>query len=420
MSATLLIAIFILGVLLNAFFAGYETGFISTNKIRVRFLAEQEGELNAKRLLAFIEAPDRMITVVLVGTNFALIMGTIAITRQFNGNDVWATIVAMPIFLIFGEIVPKSMFRLHPTRSSLLFLPVIRFFDALLAPIVVPVAWLSKRLVTLTGPGQDMRVFMRSQEDVRVLVDESADCGAIEPEEREMIHSVMDLREMQAKEVMVPRIDIKALPATATRGDLIALLTDSGHTRIPIYEETIDKIIGVVNGFDLLTDTNPEDQEITRLLRGIMHIPDTMRLDDVLKAMRGGRHHVAIVIDEYGGTDGMITIEDILEEIFGEIHDEYDKTQQHVRQVGPGAYVVDARADLDDAASRMGLELSDEKVETIGGWVTHAVGRIPQKGEVIDLGACLVTVLDGTPNRVLSIRLELRREVETDDDGRTV
>ena len=297
MSAALLIAIFILGVLLNAFFAGYETGFISTNKIRVRFLAEQEGELNAKRLLAFIEAPDRMITVVLVGTNFALIMGTIAITRQFNGNDVWATIVAMPIFLIFGEIVPKSMFRLHPTRSSLLFLPVIRFFDALLAPIVVPVAWLSKRLVTLTGPGQDMRVFMRSQEDVRVLVDESADCGAIEPEEREMIHSVMDLREMQAKEVMVPRIDIKALPATATRGDLIALLTDSGHTRIPIYEETIDKIIGVVNGFDLLTDTNPEDQEITRLLRGIMHIPDTMRLDDVLKAARKSARRNALKRD---------------------------------------------------------------------------------------------------------------------------
>ena len=131
--------------------------------------------------------------------------------------------------------------------------------------------------------------------------------------------------------------------------------------------------------------------------------------------MRDERHHIAIVIDEYGGTDGLITIEDILEEIFGEIHDEYDKTEQYVKKVGADAFLVDARADLDDAVARMGIELNDDKVETVGGWVTHAVGRIPLKGEVIDLGAYIVTVLDGTPSRVLSIRLELRPEADTEN-----
>lgn len=415
-AALFLIGFYSLAVLLAAFFAGYETGFVSCNPIRVRHLAEREGQPNARRLLVYLDHPDQLLTVVLLGTNLALMMGTITITRYF-GNGYWATLVATPTFLIFAEILPKSIFRIHPTRLSLRLLPGIRFFEALLAPVALPVNWFSRHVLRALQPAgrDDFRFLMRSLEDMRVLVDESADKGTIEPEEQEMIHSVMDLQTRLAKEVMVPRVDIQALPESATRSELVSLLKACGHTRIPVYRDTIDSIIGVVNAFDVLCDTHPERNEIRRFIQDILHVPDTMRLDDVLRVMRDSKQRTAIVTDEYGGTDGLITIEDILEEIFGEIHDEYDKAEPSVRKVGPQDYVVKARTPLEDAAEAMGFPIADDEVETVGGWLTHAAGRIPQKGEVITAGRFRVTVLDGTPRAVTTVRIEVLPEHPSHD-----
>lgn len=404
-----LFGLFLAGVLLNAFFAGYETGFVSSNIIRVRHLAEKEKDAAAKRLLGFMEQPDRMIVVVLVGTNLALVLGTMALTDMLNNNTFWATVIATPAFLVFGEVLPKSMFRLHPTRLTLKLLPVVRFFDVLLFPLVLPVTWLSRRFVALVEAEQrDIRQMLTSQDDVRSLVDESAQHGTIEAEEQEMIHSIMDLQTRIVKEVMIPRINIRALPETATRQELVALLKESGHTRIPIYRESIDEIFGAVSAFSLLTDRSPDRQEIERFIRPVLHVPDTMKLDDLLKQMRDTKQPMAIVTDEYGGTDGLVTLEDILEEIFGEFHDEYDKEQTRIRRVGKNAYVVDARIPLEDAATFMKVELADEQVETVAGWVMHLTGRIPGRGEVIDHERFRITILDGGPNYIASVRLEVR------------
>ncbi|NLF57856.1 MAG: HlyC/CorC family transporter, partial [Candidatus Hydrogenedens sp.] len=237
-----------------------------------------------------------------------------------------------------------------------------------------------------------------------------ADRGSMEPEEQEMIHSVMDLQTRLAKEIMVPRIDIAALPETATRGELVALLKESGKTRIPVYSGTVDKIIGVVNAFDLLTDATPEQTDITRFVREVMHVPDTMKLDDLLQAMRHNRQSMAVVTDEFGGTDGILCIEDILEEIFGEIHDEYDVQPQQWRRIGPNAWVIDARMNLDECAEALNLEIQDGEVETVGGWITHVAGRIPARGEVIQHGPFQITVLEGSPTHVSGIRLEASRD----------
>ena len=413
-SAAILIGLFLLGVVLTAFFAGYETGFVSCNPIRVRHMSEKEQHAKATRLLRYLNHPEHMLTVVLLGTNFAMVMGVLAITRQVG--SVWATLIATPVFLVFGEILPKSMFRLHPTRLALGFIPLIHFFDALFRPIAVPVNWISRKFVSIVqGEQREMPVLMRSSEDMRVLVDESADRGAIEPEEKQMIHSVMDLQRQYAKEVMVPRIGIQALPATASRSELIALFIESGRTRIPIYEDSIDEIVGVVNAFDVLRDDCPENQDIRRFVNDITHVPDTMRLDDVLKTMRDTKQSTVIVTDEYGGTDGLLTIEDILEEIFGEIHDEYDQEEPLVQEVGPGDYLVDARASLEDASEAIHITIADGEVETVGGWVMHVAGRIPQKGEVVQHERFRITVLDAGPNRVSSIRLEVLPTKERKD-----
>ncbi len=408
-AAVILILLFLAGLLLNAFCAGYETGFVSCNPIRVRHLAEKERDPRAMHMMAYQAQPDRMLTVVLIGTNIGLIIGTIAITRQVG--DVWAPLIATPAFLLFGEIIPKSMFRLHPTRLSLFLMPVIRFFDVLFAPLAVPVTWMSQRLLSLFRMEYSgVRLLMRSVEDMRILVDESASHGAIEPEEQEMIHSVMDLQTKHAKEVMVPRIDIQALPDTATKSELIALLQDSGRTRIPVFHENIDRIVGVANAFELLRDDEPEREDIGRFVKDIMHVHDTMKLDDVLKAMRDNRQTMAVVIDEYGGTDGLITLEDILEEIFGEIRDEYDKEAPLIRKVAENDYVIEARMPLEEAAEAMAVPIVDEEVETVGGWVMHLFARIPQKGEVSTHGTFRITVLDGGENFISTIRLEILPE----------
>lgn len=400
------ISLFALGILLNAFFAGYETGFVASNRIRVRHLVESENDARATLLLHYLTHPERMITVVLVGTNMALVMGTIALTREVG--PLWSTLIATPLFLVFGEVLPKSAFRLHPTRFSLALLPLIRFFDVVLAPVVVPVSWLSAKLVSMVeGEMKAEESLMNTVEDMRVLVDESAHRGTIEEEEKAMIHSVIDLQSKLAKEVMVPRINMVALPETASRSELIAKLVESGYTRLPVYRESIDEIVGVVNAFDVLRARESCDT-IEAFIQDVLHIPDTMKLDDLLERMREHGSSIAVVTDEYGGTDGIVTQEDVLEEIFGEFHDEYDKDETSIREVSPGAYVVDAHMELEVAAEVMGVELDDDEVETVGGWVMHQVGRIPATGEVIRDDPYKITILEGSANSISRLRIEIK------------
>lgn len=406
----MMLALFGLGVLLNALFAAYETGFLSCNSLRIRQLAEKEGNRNARHLSKYLEKPDYLLTVVLLATNISLIFGTLMITRLLG--EFWATIVATPVFLVIGELVPKSMFRAHPTQAALIFVPAIRLADFLLTFVSWPIIWGYRAFLYLVGAPetQGLRMMMRSAEDMRVLVDVSADHGAIEEEEKEMIHSVMNLQSQSAKEVMVPRIDIQALSETATRTELVRLLKESGYTRLPVYRESIDEVVGVINAFDLLRDTTPENEDIHRFIRPILHVYDTMKLDDLLQLMRREKQFMAVVSDEYGGTDGLISLEDILEEIFGDIQDEYDEEESPIRQMGPNDFIVNARTPLEEAAGFMGLSMRDEDVETVGGWLMHAAGRIPQKGEVLRVNGFRVTVLDGTRNAVFRIRIEILSE----------
>jgi CBS domain containing-hemolysin-like protein len=406
-------AAFVAAVLLSALFSGYETGFVSANPVRIRRFAEEEHNTRARQLLAYLKEPDRMLTTLLIGNNIVLVIGTMVLAERLD--QLATTLIVTPIFLMFGEIIPKSVFRTHPNRLSLALLPIIRIIRIVLMPLSLPVTLLTRGLLRLTGRGeQTIQPLMSSLEDMRVLVDESATQGNIEPAEQEMIHSVIDLQSLQAKEIMVPRIHIQALPDTATRQEVVDLLMESGRTRIPIYHETIDEVIGVVSAHDLLCDRNGRDKGVGDYLRDVMHVPDTMKVDDLLKALRAGKQHMAIVTDEYGGTDGLVTLEDILEEIFGEIQDEYDQEERQLHKVGPNAYVVDARMALEMLSESIGVELKDEEVETVGGWVMHLSGRIPKQGQVIEQDHFRITVLAAAATRVNKIRLELKAGPGTD------
>lgn len=408
---------FLLGILLNALFSGYEIGFISADRIRMRYLAEEEEEPRAIRLLAEMQRPEKILITVLVGTNIALIFGTYALTSLVQDEFV-ASLVAAPMFLIFGEIVPKSIFRRHPNVLALALLPIIRVFEVLLAPLVLPTLLALRALRRVTGhKTESLTPVLSTEEDLRHLIDESAARGSIERDEQEMIHSVMDLPKKQAKEIMVPRIQILAIPADATRMELVHLFQTTGCTRLPIYRGTLDEIIGVATAFDVLLDTDSSNADITRFAKPVIHVPDTKPVDELLHELRDSPTHVAIATDEYGGTDGMITLEDVLEEIFGEIHDEHDREESLIHRLGPNSYVVDAQMSLHDLSEVVGQPIEDEEVETFGGWIMRRAGRIPLQGESIKHDNLRVTILEGRQNQIAKARLDIIQETPEANEG---
>jgi putative hemolysin len=422
---TSLLALFFAALVLSALFSGYETGFIQCNRIRIRHLAEEEGVLRAVGLLRHIHAPGRMLTTLLLGNNIVLVVAALAMggvvraLAEATGaglspgmRDLVATLLITPLFLVFGEIIPKSVFRLHPNRLSIYLYPVIRGFYLVMLPLSLPVSWLARAILRAAGSTEEsISPLMASLEDLRVLIDESAEHGTIQQEERRMIHSVIDLQTKSAREVMVPRTSIQALPETAPREELLRLFAESGRTRVPVFRESIDEVVGVANAHDVLLDTDPGNPGIRRFVREILHVPDTMKIDDLFDAFKESKQHMAIVIDEYGGTDGLITIEDIIEEIFGDIQDEHDSEESYIHQVGPGAFVIDGRASLGEVSGAVGVELVDDEVDTIGGWIMHIAGRIPLQGEVLQHQGMRLTILGGTSNSLHSIRLEITEEI---------
>jgi CBS domain containing-hemolysin-like protein len=197
---------------------------------------------------------------------------------------------------------------------------------------------------------------------------------------------------------------------------LVELLRETGFTRIPIYNETIDRIIGVVSAFAVLTDTDKANPDIRRFMVDVIHVPDTMRLDDLLEELRRARTRIAIVTDEYGGTDGLVTVEDILEEIFGEFHDEHDQAEEGVRKIGPNKWLLDARTALSDANELMPAAIQDDEVDTIGGWVMHLAGRIPEAGELVESGPYKIEIIEATPQSVGKIRLEIAPDADSEEE----
>lgn len=407
-SPVMLLSVFIGGILSAAFFAGYETGFISLNPIRVRNLAEKSHSRRARILLNYLGRPDQLLIVLLLGTNFSIVIASIALAELIK-EPILSLFIATSMVLYFGEILPKTIFRVHSNELCHFLVPAIVIFDFLFKPLSIPIVWFYSITLGSNHWFISLKSLMRSPEDMKRLVEQGTEHGGIHEEERDLIHSVFDLQQKVAKEIMVPRIDICAVPSDASRDEVIQVFRENRYTRIPVYEENIDHIIGIIKAFDLIKDKDRENQDIRRFLRPVLFITDATPLDEILKQMRQQHQAMAIVVDEYGGTAGLITNEDILEEIFGEIRDEHDQEELPVRQMGPNDYIVRARTSLEEFREITGIELVDEEVETIGGWLIKKVQRIPQKGEVLTADPFRITILDGKPTHITLMRMEFKQ-----------
>lgn len=402
-TSLLLITLLLLG---NAFFALAETALISIRHSWVRMLAEQKHRL-APHLMALKEEPTRFLSTVQVGvTLLGFLASAVAATNLaaplyqalkpltlyieprvlYGLSVVVVTLLTGFANIILGEIVPKSIAVTYPERVALSVAAPMVFFDRLFA---LPV-WLvnaATRLVLKPFGIQPQRLApVVSEEELRVLVEAGEEQGVIEEQEKEMIQSIFEFADTIAREVMTPRVDMKCIPADATPQEAITLIRKTGHSRIPVYEGSVDNILGILHAKDLLRLCEGDSPmfSLREVMRPAYFVPESKRVVELLQELRRRRVHMAIVQDEYGGTAGLVTLEDLVEEIVGEIQDEYDVEQEEPVQVLPdGSLLIDARMHLDDASELLKTKLESEEFDTLGGFVFGLLGHQPSEGEVV-------------------------------------
>ncbi len=408
----LLLAGLLLAILMSAFFSGIETGLISLNRIALR-RREEKGERRALMLGKLLQKPEHLLVTILVGYNLVNVTATVIFlmwsTRLWGpARAEWLTpLVLTPILLVIGDILPKTTFRHRADALSPAFAPLLRAIVFLFAPGVNALTRISNRLTGLLGGDEKHSPFM-SREDVRLLFLEGERNGVIEEDERELIHGVIDFGTTTVREVIVPRIDMIAVRDDATWEEVCETYEAHGHSRLPVYHEKIDEIVGMVYIFDFMRAASPPDgNSIEEFIREIPFIPESKRTHDLLQEFRQKQIFMAIVVDEYGGTAGLVTLEDLIEEIFGEIHDEYDVKELPVKDLGEGVFVLDARMHRDEAEELLGVELPQGEYETVGGFIFEQLARVPRKGESFQYENCQVTVLEATERAVTRVRIKV-------------
>lgn len=423
-------------VLLNAFFAAAEMSLVSVRRTRIKQLVE-EGNARAKTVLALLEHPTNFLATVQIGlTIVGFLASAFAAINLAEPAAVWLhglglslsaakplavvviTIILSLFTLVFGEIAPKSLAIQNAEKLSLSLAGTIRLMSYIALPGVKLVSFLSDLLVRPFGTHVRFTNPILTEEELKMLVEAGEEEGVIEEEEKEMIHSIFDFTDTVARQVMVPRTDTDAAPLDSTLDELLELITSTGHSRIPIYEDNVDNIIGVVHAKDLLPVLRQDKQlfDMRAVMREAYFIPETKDVAELLAEFKRGNVQMAIVRDEYGGTAGLVTVEDLLEEIVGEIRDEYDIEEPLIDVIDDNHAIVSARMSIDDLNEQMALDIPEsEEFETIGGFVFDLFGRQPDESEMIswsNLDFVVSTLEGGRLHRIEVIRTDRPKEEE--------
>lgn len=402
----------LLTIALSAFFSGIETGLISLNRITLR-QKEEDGNKHALILSRLLRRPERLLATVLVGNNVVNVTITMlfliwtARLWGFRRAEFLAPLILTPVILIFGEILPKATFRHNADKILPPFAPLLRAVVLVLSPSVEIIMRLAKKVAAALGYAENHSPFV-SRDDVRLMFAEGEEKGIIEEEERELIHGVIDFGTTMVREVMVPRIDMIAVRDDTPLEEICEVLEKHGHSRLPVYHEKVDEIVGLVYMFDIMRAENrAKENSIGQFVRPIAFTPESKRIHDLLHEFREKQMFMAVVVDEYGGTAGLVTLEDLIEEIFGEIHDEYDVQHLPVIDAGESLFVLDARMRKDEAEELLGTKFPRGEYETVAGFVLKKLGRIPRKGESFQHDNFQVTILEATERTVTRVKFKL-------------
>jgi len=397
----LLTLLLIIALVSQGFFSGSEMALVSANRAKLLEDAD-EGDHGAVLAVALLAEEDKLIGTCLVGTNVSVVAGssiaTLLLLDMGLGQEWIATVVFVPIALVFGEALPKTVYGRHADfLAPLLSRPLTAIRRALYVPLAAIQGW-TNILVRVRGPIGDIK-----REDIVDLLEEEGD-GDIDPEEKALIRRLFALPETPAESCMTPLVDVVAIPETATVGDAAAIVVRSGHSKLPVFRDRIDNIIGIVSHSDLLYAGN-DDRPISELTHPVIFVPETKPTDKLFKQMRLEQHQFAVVVDEYGGSVGLVTIEDLLEEIVGEIQDERDGDEPTIRRLGDRSWLVPARIEIEELAEAIGQAVPEGDYETVAGLILARLGRIPEAGEVVRVGPLTFHVEVATERAIQQVRL---------------
>ena len=402
---------------LSAFFSSAETAYTTINRIRLRTLIE-EGNTAAKRVEQVIHNPGKMLSAILIGNNIvnlsASSLMTIFSTNVFGSRSVGAaTGVLTLLVLIFGEISPKTMASVHAERIALLYSVPVSALIWLLTPVIFIVNFLSRGLMLLLRIDPDKKNGNFTTNELRTIMEVSHEEGVLENEEKVMINNVFDFGDTQAKDIMIPRADMVFANIDDSYDDLLEIFKKEMFTRLPVYENTTDNVIGIINMKDLLLHEGPkEDFHIRNILREAHFTYEYKKISELMLEMKDYSVNFTIVLDEYGSTAGLITFEDLLEEIVGEIRDEYDSAEEElIQQVGPNEYIIEGSMKLDDINDALELSLDSEDYDSIGGLIIELLDHLPQVGESVTTADGIRLVVDSLDkNRIEKVHMYLPQE----------
>ncbi len=381
------IILIVILVIMSAYFSATETAFSSLNKTRLKTMAEK-GNKKAELTLKLAEEYDKLISTILIGNNIVNIamasIGTVLFVEILDAQSgpAVSTLVITVVVLIFGEITPKSIAKDMPEKFAMFSASIIKGLIALFTPLnFVFSAW--KKLVSMVIKNEDDGKM--SQEELLMIVDEVTEDGSLDDDEGDLIKNAIEFAEQEARDILTHRVDLVAVPIDEEKEEIAKLFTKTKLSRLLVYEEDIDNIIGVIHMKDFFTEKGITQKKIQNIMAMPVFVQEFEKINDLLKRLQKNKAHMAVVIDEYGGTLGIVTMEDILEELVGEIWDEYDEVTEDFKEVDENVFVVDGSAGLDDFCDFFDVEAESDSV-SVSGFITEILGKFPEVGDVAEFG----------------------------------
>lgn len=403
-------------VLMSAYFSATETAFSSLNKTKVKTLAEK-GNKRAKLVLSLSERYDKLISTILIGNNIVNIalasIGTVYFISLFGdkGATISTAVITVAV-LIFGEISPKSIAKDLPEKFAMFSAPLISFLIWILTPANFIFSLWKKLLAKLLRIESDSKM---SQEELLMLVDEVEQEGSIDEDEGDLLRNAIEFREQEAGDILTHRVDLEAVSTDATKEEIAKVFTQTRFSRLLVYNESIDNIIGVIHLKDFFTETGITNRPLNELITKPVFIQKSEKINDLLKILQQNKSHIAVVLDEYGGTRGIVTMEDILEELVGEIWDEHDEVVENFKLIGENLYDVDCSADFDDFCEFFNIEAEDEDGNALSGWIMEQLDKVPEVGDSFTYQHLSVTVTETDYHRVTKITCETLEIADEED-----
>lgn len=414
------IVLLIFLVMCSAFFSASETALMSISKIRVRHLVDAEVK-GSKNLDLLLSDTDKLLSTILLGNNAVNIGASSLATSLAIGfwGDTGvgiATGLMTLIVLLFGEITPKSLAVRFSEPISLKVAPFMLLLVKVLTPVVFVLSKITGLFVRILGGDPNYKKPSLTQDELKTIVNVSSEEGVIEDDEKELICNIFEFGELKVKDIMVQRMDIVAVPVTATYTEIVDIFKESKFSRLPVYEENLDNIVGLVFAKDLLfLDCNNDDFEITKIMRETYNTYEFLKVSDFFKEIQSKQNHIAIVYDEYGSVAGLVTLEDVIESVMGDIHDEYDEEDSDIVKVSENEYIVMGYTKIEEFNDYFGSTLESDDCDSIGGFLTSLLGRLPEKNEKLNLDTVEIVVADMEDTHVEKLKVVLSESKEIGD-----